>query len=296
MTLGQEGGVKPPPAFLEDAQMKNHMLLKITISVLCIAAAAAIVLRSDETPEYEEVSTSVGSSVIDGFTFAPEELTYDGTDELDLLAGVSLPGCSKQDLKDLVYVHIETAGSISDKRVEYTADLPEGRYQSFRSMHLTGYTGPKITMPQHIPEVKLETTGSFAKMLLSEEDFFVDDGFGNDASAHMEVVAENDMTDSSIIHYTISIENVFGDRDRVVQDVVLTGEYPVIVLEASEIRISAGQTFAPLDYVAKAQKADGTSALNEVVVRGNVNIREPGSYFVSYELEGQKVQMNVIVE
>lgn len=277
--------------------MKNHILLKIFISVLCIMAAAAIVFRSDETYKYEEeVKTAEEASVIDGFTFEPEELTYDGTDELDLLTGVSLPGCSKQDLKDLVYVHIETAGSISDKRVEYTADLPDGRYRSFRRMHLTGYTGPKIIMPQHIPEVKVDTVGSFAKMLLSEEDFFVDDGFGNDASAHMEVEAENDMTDSSIIHYTISIENVFGDRDRIVQDVTLEGEHAVIVLETSEIRISAGQTFTPLDYVAKAQKSDGSSALNEVVVRGNVNIREPGSYFVSYELEGQKVQMNVIVE
>lgn len=277
--------------------MNDHLLPKIIISVICIAAAAFLVLRGDETPEYDEVSqTEMAAGTIDGFEFAPEELTYDGTGELDLLEGVSLPGYSKQELKDLVFVQIETESSISDKRVEYTADTEEGRYRSFRKMHLKDYTGPKITMPQHIPAVTEENIGAFGQLLKAEDDFFVDDGFGNDASAHMEVTAEKAMSDSSRVTYTISIENVFGDRDRAVQEIVLSGEYSVIVLTTSELRINAGQTFDPLDYVERARKADGSSAMNQVMISGKVNTSVPGSYVLTYELDGQRVSMNVIVE
>lgn len=277
--------------------MKIPMWLKILISVICIAAVAAIMQRGDETPENTAAGAEgTGAEAIDGFEFDPEELTYDGSEDLDLLQGVSLPGFSKQELKDLVFVSIKTAGATSKKKVEYTAEKDGVRYFSVRDLHLSGYTGPKITLPQHTPDVTEEMIDKFGTLLKREEDFKVDDGFGNDASSHMEVTAERSTTDSSLVHYAVSIENVFGDRDRVTQDVVLSGEMPVIALTTSEVRMSRGQTFEPQDYIARAEKEDGSPAVKEVMVGGRVNTGEAGEYTLTYMLDGESVSLKVIVE
>jgi hypothetical protein len=254
-------------------------------------------LRGDETPEYVAAGAEgAAEEAVDGFEFDPEELTYDGNGDLDLLKGVSLPGFSRQELKELTFVSIETAGALSKKRVEYTAEKDGVRYRSLRYLHLSGYTGPKITMPQHIPDVKENMIERFGSLLEGEEDFKVDDGFGNDVSAHMKVEAERSTMDSSLVHYTVSIENVFGDRDRVIQDVVLSGEIPVIVLTTPEVRISVGQTFDSRDYIARAENADHSSAIDAVLVEGAVNTNEAGEYTLTYELYGESVSLRVIVE
>ena len=277
--------------------MKIPLWLKILISVICVAAVAVIMMRGDETPEYAEAgSAGAAEAAVDGFEFDPEELTYDGNGDLDLLKGVSLPGFTRQELKELTFVSIETAGAVSKKRVEYTAEKDGVRYRSLRYLHLSGYTGPKIIMPQHIPDVKENMIERFGSLLKDEEDFKVDDGFGNDVSAHMEVEAERSTVDSSLVHYTISIENVFGDRDRVIQDVVLSGEIPVIVLTTPEVRIGIRQEFDPRDYIARAEMADHSSAMDAVLIEGAVNTNEAGEYTLTYELYGESVSLRVIVE
>ena len=81
--------------------MKIPLWLKILISVICVAAVAVIMMRGDETPEYT-VAGAAGAAeeAVDGFEFNPEELTYDGNGDLDLRQRVSLPGCSRQELKE----------------------------------------------------------------------------------------------------------------------------------------------------------------------------------------------------
>ena len=277
--------------------MKIPLWLKILISVICVAAVAVIMMRGDETPEYAEAgSAGAAEAAVDGFEFDPEELTYDGNGDLDLLKGVSLPGFTRQELKELTFVSIETAGALSKKRVEYTAEKDGVRYRSMRNLQLSGYTGPKIIMPQHIPDVKENMIERFGSLLKDEEDFKVDDGFGNDVSAHMEVEAERSTVDSSLVHYTISIENVFGDRDRVIQDVVLSGEIPVIVLTTPEVRIGIRQEFDPRDYIARAEMADHSSAMDAVLIEGAVNTNDAGEYTLTYELYGESVSLRVIVE
>jgi hypothetical protein len=277
--------------------MKIPLWLKILISVICIAAVAVIMQRGDETPEYTaEGVEREAEEVVDGFEFDPEELSYDGNGDLDLLQGVSLPGFSRQELKELTFVSIETAGALSKKRVEYTAEKDGVRYRSMRNLQLSGYTGPKIIMPQHIPDVKENMIERFGSLLTQEEDFKVDDGFGNDASAHMEVTAERSTVDSSLVHYVVSIENVFGDRDRVTQDVVLSGDMPVIALTTPEVRIGVRQEFDALDYIAKAENADHSSAMDAVLVDGTVNTSQAGEYTLTYNLYGESVSLRVIVE
>lgn len=277
--------------------MKNHVILKIIISIVCLAGVLAIVYYGDEMPMYNQAENIPAQTIsIDGFSFDPEELEYDGHGDLDFLEGVSLPGYSKQELKDLVFIEISTDDALSNKLVEYTARTEDGRYRSMRKLHLTGYTGPKITMPEHIPDVTPDTIEQFGQLLKAEEDFAVNDGFGNDASDHIDVEAERVMNDSSMIHYTVSIENIFGDRDLVKQDVVLSGKYAVIALSDEEVTIGVRQGFNPEEYIVRAERADGTPAMDEVILRGLVDTGNPGTYLLTYELDGQTAQLCVIVE
>lgn len=277
--------------------MNSHLLPKVLISIICIVAVIAIMLRGDETPVYDGAAVEAGEDgAVDGFAFEPEELVYDGKGELNFLEGVSLPGFSAQELKKLVYVRIQTSGSLSSKKVEYTADTENGRFQSVRKLHLSGYTGPKIRLPQHTPEVTPDTVDQFDKLLMSEKDFFVDDGFGNDASEHMEIQVNRSRYDSSLVSYNVSIENVFGDRDLVTCDIILSGEYSVIALTTPEVVLSRGAVFEPSDFVARAEKPDGMSALNEVIIRGGVDTTTPGNYTLTYEFDGQSVELDVLVE
>ena len=80
------------------------------------------------------------------------------------------------------------------------------------------------------------------------------------------------------------------------QDVVLSGEMPVIALMTSEVRMSRGQTFEPQDYIARAEKEDGSPAMKEVMVGGRVNTGEAGEYTLTYMLDGESVSLKVIVE
>ena len=278
--------------------MKIPLWLKLLISVICIAAVAAIMLRGDETAEYMAAGDEgVAKETVDGFEFDPtmedllEEIVGNIYDEFDQEEEKVL-----QELKERTFVSIETVGALSKKRVEYSAEKDGVRYKSMRALHLSGYTGPKITMPQHIPDVTEEIIDRFGTLLKSEEDFKVDDGFGNDASAHMEVTAERSTVDSSLVHYVVSIENVFGDRDRVTQDVVLSGDMPVIALTTPEVRIGVRQEFDPRDYIARAEKADHSSGMNEVIVAGSINTAQAGEYMLTYRLEGESVILRVIVE
>lgn len=277
--------------------MKNHLLPKVLISIICIAAVLAIMLRGDETPIYDGEAAPVGEGgAVDGFEFEPEELVYDGKGEIDFLEGVSLPGCSAQELKKIVYVKIRTSGALSSKRVEYTAETEDVKYRSVRRLHLAGYTGPKITIPQHIPKVTYESMKQFEELIMAEDDFFVDDGFGNDASDHVKTEIVKNRRDSSKVSYIFSIENIFGDRDLVTCDIVLSGEYSVIELTDSDIVLRRGERLDPLQYIARAEKADGTSALNEVKVRGMVDSSTSGNYALTYELDGQTAELFVVVE
>ena len=103
------------------------------------------------------------------------------------------------------------------------------------------------------------------------------------------------MTDSSLVHYTIALDNMFGDRDVVKVDVILSGTLSHLVLTDSQITVRVGETFDPTLYIAVAERADGTSAIGGVNIHGNVDTAKEGIYLLTFELDGQTATLEVNV-
>ena len=192
----------------------KYTLLKITTSVVYIAIVAGLFFFGDRlSPDDGKSGAGQEETYKDAFRFDPEELSYDGTGELDLLDGVTLEGYTARELEGMVFTRIRAGDSLSEKKVQYTAETEGGKVRSFRPLRLRNYSGPKIRIPNSLPEVTRNLAGNFGKLLMVKDGYVVDDGFGNDVRQYAEIVYEADDRESARIHYTISFENMFGDRD-----------------------------------------------------------------------------------
>ena len=275
----------------------NSLVPKILISLICIIAIAFLFFFSDSIlPEEDSVGFSVGdNSYLDSFSFDPEQLSYDGTGDLDLLEGVSLEGYSFQDLKSLIFIRVHKGDTLSEKYIEYTAETEEGTVRSRRKLILYNYNGPKIVIPDEIPSVTEKSADELGSLLNTKSGYAVDDGFGNDVRDHAEISYVKDMKDSALLHYTIAYDNMFADRDVVKLDVTLTDTPARIILSASDITIPVGARFDPADYVISAKRSDGISDIESVILNGSVDTHKEGTYSLTYELEGQTATMIVNV-
>ena len=50
------------------------------------------------------------------------------------------------------------------------------------------------------------------------------------------------------------------------------------------------------NIIARAEKADHSSGMNEVIVAGSINTAQAGEYMLTYRLDGESVILRVIVE
>ena len=278
--------------------MKSSTVIKIVISLVCIIGIIALFTVGEKIlpPDGSGDSTGQGNDeYADAFTFDPEELSYDGTGDLDLLEGVTLEGYSAQELKQLVFTRIKKGASLSEKDIEYTAETEDGKIRSIRPLKLYNYNGPKIHIPDDLPEVTRKDIDHFGDLLAAKSGYAVDDGFGKDVRDHAEIDYEADAKESALVHYAVSFGNMFGDSDVAKVDVTLSGVPAYLTLSESEVTINEGADFNPADYVARAVLADGTEALAVVLYSGNVDTGKKGTYEVTCDLEGETLKLIVNV-
>lgn len=273
------------------------MPIKLSISVLCIAALFLLFIvagRAVDDDEQDMLRVTEEDGVRDAFGFDPEELTYDGREDLDLLEGVSLDEYSLQDLKNMVFIRISTGENKSEKIIEYSADTDEGRARSKRRLHLKNYSGPEITLPDKMPSVTRGTVGHLAEIMQSENAYEVNDGFGNDARDYVQVEIEKTAQNSSQVQCTFILENEFGDRAVAKADVILSDVPAVITLTDTTVRLNKGEPFDPARYVEKAADADGRSILEEVTCT-RIDTSQTGEYEALYRLRGETASLRVVV-
>lgn len=232
---------------------------------------------------------------IDAFEFDPEELSYNGAGDIDFLEGVTLQGYTPEELKEKVFIRIYAGNTLSEKNIQYTAETEAGTIRSTRALKLYNYSGPKIKVPKDLPAVTRQLEDKFGNLLLAKSGYAVDDGFGNDVREHAEITYEADARRSEVVHYTISFENMFGDRDVERVDVSISGVPAYLTITEPEVTLSVGDQFNPSLYIVRAEYADGRDALPDVTYSGKVDLSKAGTYEVMYELEGEKLALMVQV-
>ncbi len=277
---------------------KISMFIKISISLFCLLVLVILFCFGGvffERNAEELTLKEENENFKDVFVFDPEELSYDGTGELDLLEGVSLENFSLETLKSMVFIRISTGENMSQKVVEYTADTDEGRVRSKRILRLQNYRGPEIQLPDEMPSISTTDIGNMAEVMLSENDYKADDGFGNDARKHVQIETEKSLQNSSLIQCTFILVNEFEDRAVAKADITLSDVPAVLVLINATVNLQIGEFFDPLQYVESAVDSEGRSIIDEVVWDGEIDTSRTGVYEIVYELRGQTVKLTVNV-
>ena len=231
----------------------------------------------------EEVSTEAEVvSENSTFQFESDPLIYDGTTTLDLLDGVSV-AASDKNISDLdIFVHIKTGSSLTNKIIEYSVNTFEGQITASRELELKNYSGPTLKIPKTLPEVTEDQLDSILSLMSDDKSFYADDGYGNDISNAVTSEYTIDPNNPSIIHYIFSVTNSFNDTISASADLKIERTRPVILLSTDQVTIRKGDEFNPLEYIVLAEDVDGTSLFEDVIIEGELDLRKPGRYTLSY--------------
>ena len=295
------------------------MVILTVISVLVLIGL--FMLSGDRDGKSKSQSRGASGTASDHsecFQFDPETLTYDGEGELDLLYGVTFTDLTEsdtsgqdpesgsagdaakrgQELRDIVFVRISAGNALYRKNITYTAQLSNGETATaVRTLRLEGYSRPKITMPadDKLPGLTRETIDFVQSEVMNVKGFEADDGFGNDAREHIEVHYNTDRLDSSLIHYTYELTNLFNDKAAASLDMELPSDEARIILSTASVTITQEEPFNALDFIVRAVNSDGSDGRYNVKISGKVDQSKPGSSTISFDLEEAHLELTVNV-
>ena len=295
------------------------MVILTVISVI-VLAVLFVVTGNRAGKSINDVRDTAGISTENSecFRFDPEMLTYDGEGDLDLLYGVTFTDITDsdvvsrstesgseesaekrgQELRDIVFVRISAGNALYRKNIIYTAQLRNGETASaVRPLWLEGYSRPTITMPddEKLPQLTRETMDSIQNEVMEIKGFKADDGFGNDAREHIEVFYETDRLDSSLIHYTFELTNLFNDKAYTSLDMALPSDEARIILSMPSVTITQEEPFNAMDFIVRAVNSDGSDGRYNIKISGKVDQSKPGSNTISYDLEDAHLELTVNV-
>lgn len=268
-------------------------LFKFLVVVLAIANLIALFIFEYEIPGflrpvisefYSEETSAQAEDVLEEpvFHFTTDTLTYDGTSTLNLLDGVSLTKSDGSVSNLDIFVHIKTGSSLTKKIIEYSADTPQGQVSATRNLELENYSGPVLQIPDTLPEITEEQLNTILSFMPKDGSFYAHDGYGKDISNSVTSDYTINLDDPSIIHYVFSVTNSFNDTVSVFADLTLNRTRPVVLLSDDFVTLEINAEFNPLEYIILAEDVDGTSLLQEVKVDGELNLRVPGRYTLTY--------------
>ena len=268
-------------------------LFKFLVVMLAVGNLVALFIFDYKIPDFlrpalsefypEQIPTQVEEVPAKPmFQFTSDTLTYDGTSTLDLLDGVSLIKSDGVVSNLDIFVHIKTGSSLTQKIIEYTADTSQGQVSAERKLELKNYSGPKLKLPDSLPEITEEQLDTIVSLMPTDGSFYADDGYGKDITNAVTTEYTVDLNDPSTIHYVFSITNSFNDTVSVSADLTLQRTRPVILLSNDFITIERNTEFNPLEYIILAEDIDGTSLLQKVKIDGELNLRVPGQYTLTY--------------
>lgn len=234
-------------------------------------------------------------------TFDTEEISYDGTGELNLMNGVVVTGPEGVVENAEVFANIVTADALNKKQVTYTLDTAGGQVSASRMLTLNNYTGPTLTLPEEMPEAEESELDTYLSLMPTDGSFSAKDGFGKDITAQVSSSYTIDPENPSVVHLVFTVTNMFNDKVSVPYDLTIDSNRPILVLKQSSVTISKGSSFQPLDYVERAESQAGQDLLNTISVEGVVDTNTPGKYVITYEINDNQTKsipqkLEVVVE
>lgn len=265
--------------------------LKIIIIVLAVLNLIALFVFEYKLPSFLSVpnktppatATPVVTENSDyKIVFDNDTITYDGTGEFDLLTGVSVSSPDGSIQNDQLFVHIKTGDTLTEKEIIYSVDTPAGQISETRKLILKNYTGPSIILPETLPKLEESNLDTLLASLMADDSFHANDGFGKELSSQVTVDYTIDPGNPSVVHYTLSLTNIFNDAVSLPVDINISSNRPSLVLSTNAVTISKNTSFQPMEYVEEALDINGNSCYNRIRIDGSVDITTPGVYNITY--------------
>lgn len=234
-------------------------------------------------------------------TFAENEISYDGTEKLELMEDVTVIGPEGVIENPKLFANIVTAEALNEKKVTYTLDTDDGQITATRMLILKNYTGPTLKLPENMPEAEESELDSYLSLIPADDSFKALDGYGNDITSQVSASYTIEPSDPRIVHFVFSVTNMFNDKAAAAYDLSIESQRPILVLSQYSVSISKGESFQPMDYIKQAESQEGTDLYHTIVIEGSVDVNTPGKYSLTYTIEDKGVEsipqkLNVIVE
>ncbi len=260
----------------------NNRVIKIFFNVLGVTASVLLaaflvfvyVLPQDYGPVIEEQSPSEAQGDI---SFMSDEIVFDGTGILDLMAGVYADDGNGNDITSEVTAVITAEGTTSRKIVSYSCiDANGNTLSAKRVLIMEGYVGPSIVINSPL-SLDAENLGSLISYLQSENLLVAYDGFGKNITADVSYQREK-IADENY-KFTFRVTNGYGDEKTVSVNGTIIGDVndPDFELYSDSVTVKADSVFEPLKYVVSQ-----TPSVGRIVADNSVDTTVPGEYRVTY--------------
>ena len=251
-----------------------------TAAAICLAALLIFSGIRENYPESETEDKNGYQKA--SITFEPENLTYDGTGNLDLMEGVQARDARGNDLTDQVQAILTAEGTETEKKIRYMVFDEEGRETTrVRTLKMKNYSGPSISAADPL-EVSAEDLKDLTAVLEQRGELTADDGFSRSVPEAVSWVRQR--TGEGIYQITFTLRNAYRDEAIATVSARISGDVRDITLELSrnQATIPLGGEFYPMDYVQNAADPSYGNLTSRIRVINPVDSTRPGRYTVVY--------------
>ena len=218
-------------------------------------------------------------------TMEDDTLYYDGAEALNLLSGIRVTDENNQPLELTIYATLKSTDETNTKIVLYTVRDEAGNEASAeRTLVLSNYTGPSISVGQPYPEIFDVELGHILETFKEANLLNANDGYGKNITDSIQCKYEITNDSASEVKITFSIKNHFEDTATQSITVPISRTKPLIVLKQTSVTLAKSEHFDPMEYVESATNEEAQDLTSLIQMEGNVNTSEAGNYTVTYTL------------
>ncbi len=256
---------------------KIHVILNI-VGVLSVAAIAGLIVFATQLTSGNKKENSVISAQSTGsITFDSNEIVFDGTTSLDLMAGVHADDGNGKDITHTVNATITADSTQSRKTVRYNCFDANGyNVSATRTLIMKNYSGPSLTVTQPL-QFDASNLSNLIAYLQTNNLISSLDGFGRNITARVTCLREP--VSKGYYKMTFRVANDYLDEKTVTVYASISGnvEDPTFDLFSSTVSVPAGEKFEPMNHV--VSKA---ACVGKIDVDSSVDTMVPGNYKVIY--------------
>ena len=243
-------------------------LIAIIILFVCVSRHFSVKnIHNISQPHYNRGSIS----------FDSDEIIYDGTSPLDLMAGVMVDDGNGNDITDEANAIITSGGTLNRKIVRYSCfDAGGHTLTATRTLVMKDYTGPSLEISDSL-DLDAENLDDLISHLYKNSLLSSYDGFGKNISSR--VTCQRECVSTGTYKMTFRVINDYQDEKTVVVNARISGkvEDPFISLYSNSVSVPFGEKFEPMNFVVSQSPCVG-----KIDIDSSVNTMVPGNYRVIY--------------